>query len=99
MTGITVDMSDVESPLPFDAEKHIFNNPVVVGTSQYDERAIAMVSPRHNRKTIAEDNFLTTCGLCRRRLSHGHDIYMYRYRPPLSLQKFIKMEKSCCLRF
>ncbi|KAM7513651.1 hypothetical protein LguiA_003234 [Lonicera macranthoides] len=75
MTGITIDMSDVDSPLP---QKSIFNNPVVVATSEYDDRPIAMVSPRHRKPIIAEDNFLTTCGRCRRRLSHGHDIYMYR---------------------
>ncbi|KAF2293073.1 hypothetical protein GH714_036110 [Hevea brasiliensis] len=51
----------------------------------YDQRFLAaMVSPRNNQRTSSGSNFLETahflrtCGLCKRRLAPGKDIYMYR---------------------
>ncbi|XP_022772310.1 uncharacterized protein LOC111314957 [Durio zibethinus] len=47
-----------------------------------DQRLLATVSPRVHRKHSVEfmetPHFLRSCGLCRRRLVPGRDIYMYR---------------------
>ncbi|XP_022753071.1 uncharacterized protein LOC111301564 [Durio zibethinus] len=47
-----------------------------------DQRLLATVSPRVNRRHSADfmetPHFLRSCGLCRRRLVPGRDIYMYR---------------------
>jgi len=54
---------------------------------EYDNRFVAMVSPRGtiSHRTISnsgefmnDPHFLHTCGLCKRRLPPGRDIYMYR---------------------
>ncbi|GMI82868.1 FCS like zinc finger 6 [Hibiscus trionum] len=47
-----------------------------------DQRLLAAVSPRVHRRHSADfmetPHFLRSCGLCRRRLVPGRDIYMYR---------------------
>ncbi|KAG8493943.1 hypothetical protein CXB51_011287 [Gossypium anomalum] len=47
-----------------------------------DQRSLATVSPRVHRRHSADfmetPHFLRSCGLCRRRLVPGRDIYMYR---------------------
>ncbi|XWS23859.1 hypothetical protein CRYUN_Cryun28dG0051400 [Craigia yunnanensis] len=52
------------------------------GLEGLDQRLLATVSPRVNRRHSADfmetPNFLRSCGLCRRRLVPGRDIYMYR---------------------
>lgn len=54
---------------------------------EYDNRFVAMVSPRgtisHRTRSnpgefMNDPHFLHTCGLCKRRLPPGRDIYMYR---------------------
>ncbi|XP_059645086.1 FCS-Like Zinc finger 6 [Cornus florida] len=64
--------------------------PAEQGPSWYDHRPMATVSPRYHGRTSAGDHthtetsttttahFLRTCGLCKRRLATGRDIYMYR---------------------
>ncbi|XAR73344.1 hypothetical protein NMG60_11007281 [Bertholletia excelsa] len=66
---------------------------VVGGPSGFDHRVMAVVSPRFHRRSSTSGgvaggssnhavtetaHFLTSCGLCKRRLSPGRDIYMYR---------------------
>ncbi|KAL7255107.1 hypothetical protein ACSBR1_009302 [Camellia fascicularis] len=59
---------------------------VLGGPTGLDHRLMATVSPRyHNTKTCGGDDivvetadFLRMCGLCKRRLTPGRDIYMYR---------------------
>lgn len=46
-------------------------------------RVLATVSPRNHTKHFEDlahttPDFLRTCSLCKRRLVHGRDIYMYR---------------------
>ena len=52
------------------------------GLEGLDQRLLATVSPRVNRRHSTDfmetPNFLRSCGLCRRRLVPGRDIYMYR---------------------
>ncbi|XP_022766377.1 uncharacterized protein LOC111311269 isoform X1 [Durio zibethinus] len=52
------------------------------GLEELDQRLLATVSPRVNRRYSADfmetPHFLRSCGLCRRRLVPGRDIYMYR---------------------
>ncbi|XWS25252.1 hypothetical protein CRYUN_Cryun27aG0053500 [Craigia yunnanensis] len=52
------------------------------GLEGLDQRGLATVSPRVNRRHSANfletPHFLRSCGLCRRRLVPGRDIYMYR---------------------
>lgn len=53
-------------------------------------RVLATVSPRNHTRRHFEDfahtpDFLRTCSLCKRRLVHGRDIYMYRYTLLLTL--------------
>lgn len=47
-----------------------------------DQRSLATVSPRVHRRHSADfmetPHFLRSCGLCRRRLVPGRDVYMYR---------------------
>ena len=56
------------------------------GLEGLDQRLLATVSPRVNRRHSADfletPHFLRSCGLCRRRLVPGRDIYMYRYLFP-----------------
>ncbi|KAF5749822.1 hypothetical protein HS088_TW03G00148 [Tripterygium wilfordii] len=74
MTGINVDLpNNVERQEP--SSDH--------GDGAY-MGLMAMVSPRvnlqrRNSSDFAEtSHFLRTCGLCKRRLTPGRDIYMYR---------------------
>lgn len=114
MTGITVDLSDVEGQEPTDvhAAAAAAAAAMVVGPQQgpaaavnnnnnniesmdmknnfgYHEqhRFLAMLSPRNNHRTnsaapapdvVETAHFLRTCGLCKRHLASGRDIYMYR---------------------
>ncbi|PQP96568.1 uncharacterized protein Pyn_20699 [Prunus yedoensis var. nudiflora] len=110
MTGITVDMSDVEGQEPTDVHAAAAAAAMVVGPQQgpatavinnnnniesidmknnfgYHEqhRFLAMLSPRNNHRTnsaapdvVETAHFLRTCGLCKRQLASGRDIYMYR---------------------
>ncbi|KAK8552227.1 hypothetical protein V6N13_120639 [Hibiscus sabdariffa] len=52
------------------------------GGGELDQRLLATVSPRVSRRHSADfletPHFLRSCGLCRRRLVPGRDIYMYR---------------------
>ncbi|MBA0625824.1 hypothetical protein Godav_003581 [Gossypium davidsonii] len=52
------------------------------GLEGLDQRLLATVSPRVHRRHSADfmetPHFLRSCGLCRRRLVPGRDIYMYR---------------------
>ncbi|XWS15038.1 hypothetical protein CRYUN_Cryun35bG0060100 [Craigia yunnanensis] len=52
------------------------------GLEGLDQLLLATVSPRVNRRHAADfletPHFLRSCGLCRRRLVPGRDIYMYR---------------------
>lgn len=53
----------------------------VDGFGPYDPQSsfLALVSPRNYSSMEAEGaHFLNTCGLCKRRLFPGRDIYMYR---------------------
>ncbi|KAH0996262.1 hypothetical protein GBA52_020126 [Prunus armeniaca] len=111
MTGITVDLNNVEGEEPTDvhaaaaaaAEMVVGPQPgpaAAVNNNNnniesmdmknnfgYHEqhRFLAMLSPRNNPRTnsAAQDvvetaHFLRTCGLCKRHLASGRDIYMYR---------------------
>ena len=94
MTGITVDLGQVEAPAPADPQNpikdvHAANRveDLVAGSNGYDHRFLAAaVSPRIHRGSSGElmepAHFLRTCGLCERRLQPGRDIYMYRYSIP-----------------
>ncbi|OMO94225.1 hypothetical protein COLO4_16457 [Corchorus olitorius] len=52
------------------------------GLEGLDQRLLATVTPRVHRRHSADfletAHFLRACGLCRRRLVPGRDIYMYR---------------------
>ncbi|XVE60453.1 hypothetical protein DITRI_Ditri05aG0129700 [Diplodiscus trichospermus] len=52
------------------------------GLQGSDQRFLATVSPRvhrrHSSDVMETPHFLRSCGLCRRRLVPGRDIYMYR---------------------
>ncbi|XVF64738.1 hypothetical protein PTKIN_Ptkin09bG0191300 [Pterospermum kingtungense] len=54
----------------------------VGGLEGLDQRFLATVSPRVHRRYSPDfmetPHFLRSCGLCRRRLVPGRDIYMYR---------------------
>ncbi|KAB2617406.1 hypothetical protein D8674_013275 [Pyrus ussuriensis x Pyrus communis] len=119
MTGIAVDMSDVQGQEPTDELQNppAMNDvhavavaatvvdaqgpaPVINNNYYYDvekmnrnnlgyheeHRFLAMLSPRNNhtrRNSASHDvvetaHFLRTCGLCKRQLASGRDIYMYR---------------------
>ncbi|KAK4366774.1 hypothetical protein RND71_014654 [Anisodus tanguticus] len=88
MTGITVDLGTANEQEPSDymvdesfkdsSEKEV----IIMGG--YDYYQYSQVSPRYQRRISGEGfereraNFLTSCGLCNRRLAPGRDIYMYR---------------------
>ncbi|XVF15147.1 hypothetical protein REPUB_Repub09cG0124700 [Reevesia pubescens] len=90
MTGITVDVTNLEEdvkesiisdiiPPPQNHPLHEFPN----ANFGYDQRLLAMVSPRNpasgrSGSTIDTAPFLRSCCLCKRRLAPGRDIYMYR---------------------
>ncbi|BFG35374.1 hypothetical protein CerSpe_216480 [Prunus speciosa] len=109
MTGITVDLSDVEGQEPTDVHAAAAAAMVVgpqpgpaaaVNNNNYNiesmdmknnfgyheqHRFLAMLSPRNNHRTnsaapdvVETAHFLRTCGLCKRHLASGRDIYMYR---------------------
>ncbi|KAA8546844.1 hypothetical protein F0562_003273 [Nyssa sinensis] len=97
MTGIEVDLINVEGPVPSDpqnpmimTDQGMFGGPegparqsAVVGGSGFDHGLMAtVVSPRYLRRSpgdhIETAHFLRKCGLCKRRLAPGRDIYMYR---------------------
>ncbi|KAK2655837.1 hypothetical protein Ddye_008889 [Dipteronia dyeriana] len=84
MTGITVDVSNLESAEPSD---HHVDHEVATTNGYYDNQRFlaATVSPRYcttrnvpKNDLIETAHFLRTCGLCNRRLAPGRDIYMYR---------------------
>ncbi|XP_022752026.1 uncharacterized protein LOC111300670 [Durio zibethinus] len=91
MTGITVDasnMEDVQEPIISDPPPPP-QNPLHHGNFDYDQRLLAMVSPRNPATAAAGRSgstnhvvdtapFLRSCCLCKRRLAPGRDIYMYR---------------------
>ncbi|XP_077224946.1 FCS-Like Zinc finger 6-like [Tasmannia lanceolata] len=76
MTEFTVDLPPINpsQPSDFQAPK---KNP-----EGFDPRILSMVSPRNPRRNSGEliqtAHFLRACGLCKRRLAPGRDIYMYR---------------------
>ncbi|XVE83181.1 hypothetical protein DITRI_Ditri16bG0067000 [Diplodiscus trichospermus] len=92
MTGITVDVSnveDVQEPIISDPPPqnplHEFPNRNFV----YDQRLLSMVSPRNptaagagrsgsTNHVVDTAHFLRSCCLCQRRLAPARDIYMYR---------------------
>ncbi|KAL3527778.1 hypothetical protein ACH5RR_012434 [Cinchona calisaya] len=85
MTGITVDDVNMEAPPPLDPQNQISNfegvpqGHVMMGPGMEHHRSTPMLSPRYYwRDSGDHDHFLTTCGLCNRRLASGRDIYMYR---------------------
>ncbi|CAN6984196.1 hypothetical protein IGI04_000072 [Brassica rapa subsp. trilocularis] len=60
---------------------------VVDGGDNFDQRFLAMLSPRNHTRTERKDcgkstlpssSFLGSCGFCKRRLAPGRDIYMYK---------------------
>ncbi|XP_057970240.1 FCS-Like Zinc finger 5 [Malania oleifera] len=92
MTGISVDVGEVEAPAPADHQKPIGyleekGGPEILGQQRL---VLGMVSPRNPRVRSSDDlhlrhgllettaHFLRTCGRCKRRLAPGRDIYMYR---------------------
>ncbi|KAA0036285.1 hypothetical protein IC582_018365 [Cucumis melo] len=92
MTGIRGDIPDVEfEEQPSDQNNtgyDLLHHPMPVSVPR-NTTAInysALVSPRNLRNQSARDglsqppndHFLRTCGLCKRRLAPGRDIYMYR---------------------
>ncbi|XP_010446542.1 PREDICTED: uncharacterized protein LOC104729302 isoform X3 [Camelina sativa] len=61
---------------------------VVDGGNNYDQRFLGILSPTNHRRNESQDggrsspsssssSFLGNCGLCKRRLAPGRDIYMY----------------------
>ncbi|KAG6721922.1 hypothetical protein I3843_03G135500 [Carya illinoinensis] len=83
--------SDLENPIINLHETAVGEGPLppnmnFVPNGGYDQAFLAMVSPRstHIRTNSGTDpfmetaHFLHTCGLCKRRLAPGRDIYMYR---------------------
>lgn len=65
--------------------QHGYDHPnLIVAQHGYDQSVLAMVSPRNYRRSTSGDflqdtaHFLKSCGLCKRRLAPGRDIYMYR---------------------
>ncbi|GFY80266.1 senescence-associated family protein, putative [Actinidia rufa] len=79
MTGIRVDLGDGGALEPADPGRE--SVVVVGGPSGVDPCLMGMVSPRYHGKSyggVFADPFLKTCGLCKRRLLPGRDLYMYR---------------------
>ncbi|GLU13145.1 hypothetical protein SLE2022_297910 [Rubroshorea leprosula] len=88
MKGITVDAtepSDAQNPMHAimaGLEEGVLPlNPNNI-YPDYDHQLMAMVSPRNPRGSSVDfmetPHFLRSCGLCKRRLVSGRDIYMYR---------------------
>lgn len=77
---ITTTNPDQSGPFTHQSQNNYMNN---FGTKGYQETFLAMLSPRNNRRNPADfietAHFLRTCGLCKRRLASGRDIYMYMY--------------------
>ncbi|XP_038880871.1 FCS-Like Zinc finger 5 [Benincasa hispida] len=85
MTGIRGDIPDVEFEELSDQNPHDLHHPMAVPHNTTTINYSALVSPRNLRNQPARDlaqpptdHFLRTCGLCKRRLAAGRDIYMYR---------------------
>ncbi|XP_044470611.1 FCS-Like Zinc finger 5-like [Mangifera indica] len=90
MTGITVDVSNMDSSESSDHHLQPPPNVLPLAVPQninvYDQRFLSMVSPRNlqinnnnnNEFMMETSHFLRACGLCNRRLAPGRDIYMYR---------------------
>lgn len=66
-------------------EGPVAHNMNFVPNGGYDQRLSPMTSPKSTQRRNSGDHFidtahfLHTCGLCKRRLAPGRDIYMYRY--------------------
>lgn len=78
MTGISFDLTNGSEA----AQEHS-DNAVVGPEGQTSSYFLSMLSPRTPRRSSSGDfiepaHFLRTCGLCKRRLASGRDIYMYR---------------------
>ncbi|KAE8666826.1 Bifunctional inhibitor/lipid-transfer protein/seed storage 2S albumin superfamily protein [Hibiscus syriacus] len=91
LTDITFDLNtgNVEAPPsdphnPFKSHLKQGADPQIQGSGGggLDQRLMATVSPRIHRRHLSDfmetPHFLRSCGLCRRRLVPGRDIYMYR---------------------
>ncbi|KAE7998119.1 hypothetical protein FH972_002694 [Carpinus fangiana] len=65
-------------------EEPVAHNMNFVPNGGFDQRLSPMTSPRSTQRRNSGDHFidtahfLHTCGLCKRRLAPGRDIYMYR---------------------
>ncbi|CAK9166979.1 unnamed protein product [Ilex paraguariensis] len=91
MTAIRVDIGDVELPSPLAPQSTIISDVkkvdgldehIMEGPSGYYNRSMAILSPRCHMSGSGDSSmetahFLRTCGLCKRRLALGRDIYMY----------------------
>ncbi|XP_062098786.1 FCS-Like Zinc finger 5-like [Humulus lupulus] len=80
--------SDPQIPIPnleqssgHDATHNNNNAYMNFGTKGYQDSFLSILSPRLHRRNSADfietAHFLRTCGLCKRRLASGRDIYMY----------------------
>ncbi|XP_010261230.1 PREDICTED: uncharacterized protein LOC104600098 [Nelumbo nucifera] len=75
-------VKDAQKPVP--QEVHVRRNQPGggLGSDGIDHRFLSAVSPRNPRRNSANfvetAHFLRACGLCKRRLAPGRDIYMYR---------------------
>ncbi|KAL5556371.1 hypothetical protein UlMin_038607 [Ulmus minor] len=86
MTGITVDLTNEGEGEPFDLLDHHHGvappPPPALGVDYQNPQLLSMISPRNHRRNsgdfVETAHFLRTCGLCRRRLASGRDIYMYK---------------------
>nr|DAD21898.1 TPA_asm: hypothetical protein HUJ06_023361 [Nelumbo nucifera] len=97
LTEFTVDLNNVEAPVPSDPQNPMKDRQKPVGEETharrtqpgggkapggFNDRLLATVSPRNPRRNSADlvqtAHFLRACGLCKRRLAPGRDIYMYR---------------------
>ncbi|XP_022132991.1 uncharacterized protein LOC111005696 [Momordica charantia] len=86
MTGITPDLPDVEPEEPSDQNHDLITDPRATAAAQIRHLAIpaqtTIANPRNpSPRDLVQpppDHFLRTCGLCKRRLVAGRDIYMYR---------------------
>ncbi|GFQ06344.1 hypothetical protein PHJA_002778400 [Phtheirospermum japonicum] len=75
MTEFTLDLNTAADGVYQPSDPH---NPF----NGLDQRSLAAASPRLHRRNSADlsqtANFLRACSLCKRRLTPGRDIYMYR---------------------
>ncbi|KAL5555973.1 hypothetical protein UlMin_038209 [Ulmus minor] len=88
MTGITVDLTNEGEGEPSDLLDHHHGvappppPPPALGVDYQNQQLLSMISPRNHRRNsgdfVETAHFLRTCGLCRRRLASGRDIYMYK---------------------